>query len=216
MSYRESQEKMERYLERYRDLDEVKEEFLMNPETELGREIARAVFRNRGPLSPSATSCPTTPRSVTPPPKSPPKVPETPGAASTPVEIFVQELIQLRGSTQMTRRERRIKKMELVDGFYEQLLNSRDVTDFIRRRKGEPDGTPIDGMKYFIQKTQEFLKDFGSIGITETMRRGLEVHVERVMDEEWKSSKESSTQTTADLGGGLVLVMTTSLVLFSR
>ena len=124
---------------------------------------------------------------VTPPPPTGPPQPRTPAAAST-MEEFINELKELAAWSNVegvykSKEERRDKKEQLVLKFWKKLLLNIHCEAFANLA-GEPEGTPSGALQFYVLQCQEYLKTKRLDWPRHMMRRGMMVHVDRLVEAE--------------------------------
>jgi hypothetical protein len=122
---------------------------------------------------------------VTPPPPAgpptPPAPPRTPAAASGTQE-FIEELKEI-AAGYSSREERRELKEQCSLKFWKKLLKNKHTESFTDL-KGDYEGTPSGALQYYILQCQEYLKTDREDWSRISMKKGLLIHVERLLESE--------------------------------
>ena len=124
---------------------------------------------------------------VTPPPPTGPPQPRTPAAAST-MQEFIDELKELAAWSNVegvykSKEERRDKKEQLVLKFWKKLLLNIHCEAFANLA-GEPEGTPSGALQFYVLQCQEYLKTKRLDWPRHMMRKGMMIHVDRLVEAE--------------------------------
>jgi len=131
---------------------------------------------------------------VTPPPPAGPPTPPAPPAPRTPAaasetQEFIEELkeIAARYSSKegiwRSREERRDQKEQCALKFWKKLLkniHSENFTDL----PGDIEGTPSGALQFYILQCQEYLKNDRVDWSRIAMKKGLNIHIERLLEAE--------------------------------
>jgi hypothetical protein len=104
------------------------------------------------------------------------------------MEEFINELKELAAWSNVEgvykgKEERRDKKEQLVQKFWKKLLLHIHCEAFANLA-GEPEGTPSGALQYYVLQCQEYLKTKRLDWPRHMMRRGMMVHVDRLVEAE--------------------------------
>ena len=127
------------------------------------------------------------PASVTPPPPAGPPTPRTPAAASA-MQEFIEELKELAAWSNVegiwkSKEERRDKREQCALKFWKKLLLNIHCENFTDL-PGELEGTPSGALQFYVLQCQEYLKTKRLDWSRHMMRKGLMIHIERLVEAE--------------------------------